>query len=155
MIGKDLLPLAGGCRCHMVRYKVTELPLFSFACHCTDCQQLTSGAFSLGLAVPAAGFVLEGAPHQWQKIADSGGWSRQFTCPVCTGWTHTVTENAASVVIIRPTTLDNHAWFRPVAQIFTRSALPWALMPLPHTYEEEFKETASLQRSFAAASMPR
>ena len=66
-----------------------------------------------------------------------------------------MTENAPGVVIIRPTTLDNHAWFRPVAQIFTRSALPWALMPLPHTYEEEFKETASLQRSFTAASMPR
>ena len=154
MIDEALLPLAGACRCRAIRYEVTETPLFSFACHCTDCQQLTSGAFSLGLAVPATGFVLGGTPHEWQKIADSGGWSRQFTCPVCTGWTHTMTENAPGAVIIRPTTLDSHAWFRPIAQIFTRSALPWALMPLPHTYNEEFKETDSLKKSFAAAAMP-
>ena len=37
----------------------------------------TSGPFSLGLAVTAAGFALKGSPHQWQKIADSGEWSRQ------------------------------------------------------------------------------
>jgi hypothetical protein len=155
MIDKRQLPLVGGCRCRVIRYKVTEAPLFSFACHCTDCQQLTSSAFSLGLAVPVSGFVLDGSPHQWQKIADSGGWSRQFTCPVCTGWTHTVTQHASRLVIVRPSTLDDHAWYRPIAQIFTRSALPWALMPLPHTYSEEFTDTGPLQASFAAADMPR
>jgi hypothetical protein len=155
MTDKFQLPLEGGCRCRAMRYKVMEAPRFSFACHCTDCQQLTSGAFSLGLAVPAAGFVLDGSPHQWEKIADSGGWSRQFTCPVCTGWTHTVTQHASGLVIVRPSTLDHHSWFRPVAQIFTRSALPWALMPLPHTFTEEFTDTGPLEVSFAAADMPR
>ncbi len=148
------LPLSGGCRCRAMRYQITEPALFSFACHCTDCQQFTSGAFSLGLAIPASGFVLEGAPNQWEKIADSGGWSRQFTCPICTGWTHTKTQHGMGVVIVRPTTLDDHRWFRPIAQIFTRSALPWALMPLPHTYTEEFVDTGPLRKSFAAAGMP-
>ncbi len=154
MIDDLSLPLEGGCRCRTMRYRITEAPLFSFACHCTDCQQLTSGAFSLGLAVPISGFVLDGSPHQWEKIADSGGWSRQFTCPICTGWTHTITQNAKGSVIVRPSTLDDHSWFRPIAQIFTGSALPWALMPLPHTYKKEFEDTAPLRKSFAAAGMP-
>jgi hypothetical protein len=45
----------GGCFCGTVRYRITADPLFGFACHCTDCQQLTASAFSLGLAVPAGG----------------------------------------------------------------------------------------------------
>ena len=154
MIDEQSLPLEGGCRCRAMRYSVTKVPLFSFACHCTDCQQLTSSAFSLGLAVPASGFVLNGSPNNWEKTADSGGWSRQFTCPVCTGWTHTMTQTAPALVIVRPSTLDDHAWFRPVAQIFTRSALAWALMPLPHTYAEEFTDTGPLQKSFAISEMP-
>jgi hypothetical protein len=35
-----------------------------------------------------------------------------------------------------------------------RSALPWALMPMPHTYTEEFVDAAPLRKSFAAAGMP-
>jgi hypothetical protein len=79
---------------------------------------------------------------------------RRQSCPFCTGWTHTTTQNAKGLVIVRPSTLTEHSWFRPIAQIFTRSALPWALMPLPHTYHEEFVDTAPLRRSFAATGMP-
>jgi len=40
MIENLSFPLNGGCRCRAIRYQITEAPLFSFACHCTDCQQL-------------------------------------------------------------------------------------------------------------------
>lgn len=89
------LPLAGKCRCGRIRYRVTAAPRFVFACHCTDCQQLTASAFSLGMAVADQGFDLEGKLHCWTKVADSGGKSFQFTCPDCTGWTHTRTESFA------------------------------------------------------------
>jgi len=147
------LPLHGHCRCGQIRYRVTQAPRFIFACHCTDCQQLTGSAFSMGMVVPEAGFGLEGQPHSWEKKGESGGWSRQFTCRECAGWTHTTTENTEGLVIVRPMTLQQHSWVRPVAQLFTRSALPWALMPVQFSFETEFKDPSPLEQAFAAGGI--
>lgn len=43
------LPQAGGCPCEKIRSKITEQPGLVYACHCTDCQHITSSAFSLGV----------------------------------------------------------------------------------------------------------
>ena len=72
-------PLDGGCRCGAIRFRVTGVPAFTFACHCTDCRQLTASAFSIGLAVPEDGFVvIDGEPRTWTKAADSGKPSYQY-----------------------------------------------------------------------------
>jgi hypothetical protein len=57
------------------------------------------------------------------------------------------------VTIVRPTSLDDHTWVRPVAQIFTRSALPWALMPVQFSYETEFKDTTPLEQAFTIGAI--
>ena len=149
--GSFPLPLEGGCRCGRIRYRVTAAPLFTFACHCTDCQQLTSSAFSLGMAVPDTGFALRDGdgPGCWTKTGSSGKQSHQYTCPACAGWTHTRADSVPGIIIVRPMTLDDHAWVRPVAQIFTRSALPWALMPVQFSYETEFDDPTPLEQAFA------
>ena len=54
---KMKLPQAGGCLCGKIRYEITEAPRLVYTCHCTDCQHLTSSAFSIALAV--AGFRSE------------------------------------------------------------------------------------------------
>ncbi len=145
------LPLAGCCRCGLIRYRVTAAPSFTFACHCTDCRQLTSSAFSMGMAVPDAGFELHDGdePRCWVKTGSSGKESRQYTCPTCAGWTHTRAHSTPGITIVRPITLDHHAWVRPVAQIFTRSALPWALMPVQFSYATEFEDPSPLEQAFA------
>jgi len=57
------------------------------------------------------------------------------------------------VTVVRPSSLDDRAWVRPVAQIFTRSAHPWALMPLALSYATEFKDTAPIEAVFAASDI--
>jgi hypothetical protein len=54
------LPQTGGCQCGAIRYEMTEAPQLVYTCHCTDCQRLTSSAFSLGIVVAEAGFRLSG-----------------------------------------------------------------------------------------------
>ena len=54
----------------------------------------------MGLAVDKASFELTNSgtgskPHRWTKIGSSGKESRQYTCPFCTGWTHTETDYRA------------------------------------------------------------
>jgi hypothetical protein len=151
--GLPELPLDGGCRCGRITYRVTQAPKFSFACHCTDCQTLSASAFSMALAVADEAFMLEGTPRIWAKKAESGHMASNFTCPDCTTWLFTRTESAPGVTIVRPGSLKDHRWFRPVAQIFTRSALPWALLAVPLNYETEFKDTAPLAKVFEAAAV--
>jgi len=50
------LPQTGGCQCGKIRYRITEEPQLVYTCHCTDCQRLTSSAFSMGIVRPRAGF---------------------------------------------------------------------------------------------------
>ena len=143
------LPLEGGCRCGRLRYRVTAAPRFIFACHCTDCQRMSASAFALGMVVEEAGFTIESAPHRWTKTGSSGKPSHQFTCPDCAGWTHTMPEAVPGMVILRPMTLDDRSWVRPITQIYTKSALPWALMPVQFSYAEEFDDPAPLTKAFA------
>ena len=65
------LPQTGGCLCGKIRYEISEAPRLVYTCHCTECQHLTSSAFSIALAV--AGFRLTGdEPQPLESIADSG-----------------------------------------------------------------------------------
>ena len=54
------LPQTGGCQCGKIRYEITEAPQSVYACHCRDCQRLTSSAFSMGVVVPETAFKLSG-----------------------------------------------------------------------------------------------
>lgn len=37
--------LEGGCLCGRVRFRTTQAPLRTIACHCTFCQRLTGSSF--------------------------------------------------------------------------------------------------------------
>ena len=142
--------LPGGCRCGQVRYQVAGAPKFIFACHCTDCQRFSASAFAMGMVVDNAQFTLtEGTPREWQKLGSSGKPSSNFTCPVCATWTHTRPQSHPTLTIVRPSSLDEHGWVRPNAQIFTRSALPWALLPVQFSFEAEFSDAGPIASAFA------
>ena len=78
------LPLTGGCLCGALRYEIGEAPQMTYTCHCTDCQHLTSSAFSLAITVSDAAFrLVKGEPRLAQKIADSGRVVIRWLCPDC------------------------------------------------------------------------
>ena len=41
------LPASGSCQCGNVNYEITDEPLVTYACHCRDCQKLSTSAFSI------------------------------------------------------------------------------------------------------------
>jgi hypothetical protein len=149
------LPLEGGCFCGALRYRIDQDPLFTMACHCRDCQQMTASAFSLGLAVPKAGFAVasDEPPRTLDKTADSGATSTRYLCPQCATWTHTTTTGSPDSVIVRPSSLDDPAWVRPMAEIFTRSALPWARLATAFSYATEFEDPAPIVAAFARSDI--
>ena len=66
-------PQTGGCQCGALRYEITQAPRIVYTCHCTDCQRLTSSAFSMAIVLAPEAFRLtQGEPRSLQKTADSG-----------------------------------------------------------------------------------
>ena len=122
------LQQTGGCQCGKLRYEITETPQLVYTCHCTDCQRLTSSAFSIGVVVAETGFRLSGIePRPLQRTADSGRVSTRFVCPECGSWVCGTPRSG--VVRVRAGTLDDTSWLQPTRHIWTRSKQPWITLP--------------------------
>jgi hypothetical protein len=124
------LPLTGGCQCGACRYVVSAAPLTLYACHCTECQRQSGTAFGMSMPVPRAGFAITaGTPAIWRRTAASGRAVDCAACATCgTRLAHFPTRNAA-VVNVKPGTLDDTTWLRPVGHLWTRSAQAWVRIP--------------------------
>lgn len=126
------LPWDGGCRCNEVRIRVTAPPLVTMACHCTGCQRMSASAFSLSVLLLADSFtVTAGEP----VIGGLHGPTRHFFCPRCKSWMFTRPEGMDHLVNLRPSMLDEHAWFVPFIETFTGEKLPWATTAAAHSFE--------------------
>jgi hypothetical protein len=118
------LPLIGRCLCGKIRYELSEAPRLVYTCHCTDCQRITSSAFSLGIALPEAAFHLTaGEPRALQRMPDSGRLNTRFVCSDCACWLCSLPRGG--VIRVRAGTLDDTSWLRPTRHIWTRSKQPW------------------------------
>jgi hypothetical protein len=128
------LPWTGACRCGETRFQVTAPPLLASACHCTGCQKMAASAFSLSLTIPSDGFaVTAGDP----VVGGLHGATQHFFCPRCKSWLFTKPEGLDTFVNLRPSTLDDHAWFVPFIEVWTREKLPWATTPAVHSFAEQ------------------
>ena len=116
------LPWPAACLCGQIKMRITQAPLVSMACHCTGCQKLTSGPYSLSLLIPEDGFeVTEGAP----EIGGLHAEHRHFYCPWCKNWLFT-RPAGLPFVNFRPGMLEDASWFRPMVEVMTRERLSFA-----------------------------
>lgn len=129
------LPITGGCICNAVRYEIAQEAIAVYACHCTDCQRLTSSAFSLGVVVADACFrVTAGTPRLAPRVvADSGRAKSRWICPDCGTWLfgdpRPGTRYPGMVRVVRGGTLDDTSWLQPTTHYWTRSKQPWVVLP--------------------------
>ncbi len=118
-------PYAGGCLCGALRYRVTAEPLTIYACHCTDCQRRTGTAFALSMVVPRESVVLDqGTPIGYRVTLPDGRIKTGNACGSCSTRLWGEPVKAPQIAIVQPGTLDDTSWVRPVAHIWTRSAMP-------------------------------
>ena len=115
----------GGCHCGKITYEADIDPDKAGLCHCTDCQTLTSSAFSLFVPVAKEKFRLRGEPRVYVKTAESGNRRAQAFCPECGTRIYASAEKDPLVFNLRLGTVRQRAALSPRAQIWCRSALPW------------------------------
>jgi hypothetical protein len=119
-------PLAGGCQCGAVRYRLRAAPLPAIICHCTECQKQTASAFGMTLPVLRRDLeLLSGDLKEWRRPTDSGREQACFFCPACGTRLYHSSSLGADYWHLKPGTLDDTSWLAPAAQVWTRSAQPW------------------------------
>jgi len=73
--------------------------------------------------------LLQGEPRTYElRLPDGRPWRGRF-CGTCATRLWGEPLKFPQVVTIRPGTLDDTSWLRPVAHIWTRSAQPWVAIP--------------------------
>ncbi|MBK9672934.1 MAG: GFA family protein [Bacteroidetes bacterium] len=129
------LPWNASCLCGQVTMRVVAAPVISMACHCTGCQKLTSGAYSLTLMLPTAGFFVEGETQIGALHRDD---SKHHYCPNClrAGSTRRArTSTHVGFLNFRPTMLEDASWVVPFIESQTAEKLPGAVTGAKHSFE--------------------
>jgi hypothetical protein len=130
----DGLPADGGCICGQVRFRVSAEPLLTMTCHCRGCQKLTSSAFSLSAMFASDSFeVVAGEPVLGGLHREEVG---QYYCPNCKGWLFTRPRQAAWMVNVRTTLLDEPRWTTPYVDMYVSEKVDWVTTPAARSFPQ-------------------
>ena len=122
--------LEGRCSCGSVRYRLTSLPMFVNCCHCTDCQRETGSAFVINAVIETDRIeLLSGEPEAVSMPTESGRPHDIYRCPSCHIALWSDYGRRPGLRFLRVGTLENPGALPPDAHIFTRSKLPWVVLP--------------------------
>ncbi|MEM7255333.1 MAG: GFA family protein [Pseudomonadota bacterium] len=147
------MSLTGGCACGAVRYQISQPPLFSHACHCTDCQRTTGSAFVINLVVVQTDLAVEGDMRAASLPTDSGtGYDLHFCSACATVLWCQYGFHQVPIVAVRAGTLDDTSAIRPAAHIFVRSKQPWVRLD---SNVPAFDEGYDRTKAWPAASLER
>jgi len=119
-------PAAGSCQCGNVKYDVTEEPLVTYACHCKDCQKLSTSAFSLTMILNRSGLkMLSGKLKTWQRATASGGVAVCWFCPECGNRIFHENPEMPDFIRLKPGTLEDTRDLAPQAHVWTCREQRW------------------------------
>ena len=147
-----VFPIAGGCTCRTVRYRMVTAPLFVHCCHCRWCQRETGASFALNAMIEADRVeLLQGSPEVTDTPSNSGKGQKIYRCPACRValWSNYVGSGDA-VRFVRVGTLDDPDALPPDIHIFTSSKQPWVVLPegiptVPEYYDRKIYWPAESQ----------
>ena len=119
----------GGCACGEVRYRLLSDPLFVHCCHCLNCQRQTGSAFVINILIETDRVeLLAGAPEPVAVPRGSSKKQKIWRCPSCQVAVYSQ-YTRTSVRFVRAGTLDEPSSVTPDVHIYTRSKLPWVVLP--------------------------
>jgi hypothetical protein len=93
-------------------------------CQCRFCQRFSGSVHSALMAVPKAGFVIEGPVKSYAYDNGHGGRRLRVFCPICGCGIHGGNPEEDFVTLIA-SSLDDPALFSPTTVIHRDDAAPW------------------------------
>jgi hypothetical protein len=123
-------PYSGGCQCGAIRYTLRNDPLTLYVCHCTECQKQSSSAFGMSMTVLRTDVdITQGTLATFERPANHGHRVECTYCADCGSRLFHATSRRPDHMNIKPGTLDDTQWLKPVAHVWTGSAQPWVTIP--------------------------
>ena len=119
------VPFTGGCACGAIRYECSTNPVFSWMCHCRDCQRASGSAFCPVLYVEKAALTIKGESRYHDVQAESGNVVSRGFCPQCGSPVFIQAELVPSLQGLWAASLDDPSQFQPSVQVWCGSAQSW------------------------------
>jgi len=134
MASTDAYPLAGGCDCRHLRYRMATEPLFVHCCHCRWCQRESGSAFALNALIEDDRLTLTDGEPEIVKVPSESGIGQRFArCPRCRIAVWSIYGDDSNflrhVRFVRVGTLDEPDLVPPDIHIYTASKQPWVILP--------------------------
>lgn len=122
-----ITPFAGGCSCGAIRYECTARPLFSWNCHCRDCQRASGAAYCPVMYVPKTALTITGPAARYASLhAESGRLVSRGLCGDCGSNLFILADLVPDLQGLWAGSLDDPDIFRPQINVWTRSAPVWS-----------------------------
>jgi hypothetical protein len=122
-------PVSGSCQCGSIKYKLHKPPRVVVACHCRECQKLSTSAFSITAVVEADSIEFEGEMSDWSRIADSGSINAAKFCPVCGNRIYHYNPTEPGLIKLKPSTLDDTSLVIPSVHCWISEKQAWYDIP--------------------------
>ena len=123
--------LEGGCLCKRVRFRASQQPLRTLACHCTFCQRMTGSSFYAESLFPIEAVEFnDGKLQQYEHTSDGSG-KTVFVhfCPTCGTTVGLTFARWPELRAISRGCYDNPDAVEVTGNIWTRSAQSGIALP--------------------------
>ncbi|KAF2018253.1 hypothetical protein BU24DRAFT_167720 [Aaosphaeria arxii CBS 175.79] len=123
--------MPGGCACDTVKFRLETIPLFVYACHCTDCQKETGSAFAVSAQIEAdlIKVTSETKPQIILERTTKGLWKTLGQCPKCRTVLWRAGSWAPGLMNVSVGCLDHPNYLPPDIHSFVDNKLDWVLLP--------------------------
>jgi hypothetical protein len=122
-------PIEGSCQCGQINYQLLEPPLMVAACHCKQCQKLSTSAFSITAVVKTESVVFGGELKEWRRVADSGNKNYAKFCPNCGNRMYHFDPDKPETIKLKPSNLADTSWLEPSVHIWVSQKQAWYQVP--------------------------
>ncbi len=122
-------PIKGACQCGQVTYQLLAAPLMIAACHCRQCQKLSTSAFSITAVVKASDIIFSGEMHQWSRLADNGNVNTAKFCSGCGNRIYHFNPDDPAKIKLKPSSLADTSIIQPSMHIWTSEKQTWFTLP--------------------------
>lgn len=122
-------PLKGSCQCGQVSYTLKAPPLKVVACHCRQCQKLSTSAFSITALVNTDDVEFVGELVEWQRLAESGNKNYAKFCPGCGNRIYHFNPDAPGTLKLKAASLEDTRVLQPTVHLWVSEKQDWFQIP--------------------------
>lgn len=121
----------GACQCGQVSYKLHQPPKMVLACHCIECQKLSTAPFSVTAIVATEDIEISGELKEWARLAESGNKNYAKFCPDCGNrvYHYNPDDQSTLKLKLKASSPNDHSVFEPSAHVWVSEKQDWYQIP--------------------------